>query len=363
MQENRSETRTDSGLHQLQATPPAVVLDGQVTAFGRFSEPFRELGIEQARILGGLPLPQRLLAGLRLKQWQHFAVFGPDLLLAFVVLDAGYMGTSFCYAVDRADGMRAEHHREGLPGTSRVGANLWNDDSRFRLGGHRISVRNCFDEAKVEASVDIAARGGVPAIAADLAFRADLRQMLPLEVVLPLGPNRPAWSRKFACPATGEVRVGDRRYRLDPEQHLVIADFHKAWYPYHMRWDWATCAGFDRDGRIIGLNLTHNVVRDDERFNENGLWVGDRLSLFGAARFDFDEAELLAPWRIATTDGRVRLDFEPIGKRDGQINMGILMSDYTQPYGVFRGEAVDDAGTVHRIDDLFGVTERHRARF
>jgi hypothetical protein len=353
-------------MHQsrpLKPTPPTLVKGGRVVEFGAFDRPFARLNIEEADIYGIGGAGSRLVNRLRLKEWQHFAVFGPDFLLAFVALDAHYMASSFCYFVDRASGEKFEHHREGPSAAASIGADLIDDDSTFRMRGHRIHIQNRASAGWHAASVDIAARKGVPAIAAELEFLTAPGTMQPLEVVLPVGPNRPAWSRKFACAAQGQVRVGERTITLDPNRHLVIADFHKAFYPYQMQWTWATCAGFADDGRIVGINLTHNVVADDENHNENGLWVGNRLSRFGAARFRFDEADLLAPWHIATTDGRCRVNVDPIGKRSGHIDMGVLMSDYHQPYGIFNGEAVDDDGVTHPIRDFFGVTELHRARF
>ena len=96
---------------------------------------------------------------------------------------------------------------------------------------------------------------------------------------------------------------------------------------------------------------------------ENGLWAGKELSMFGPARFTFDESRLLDPWRVETTDGRCKVEFKPEGERAGVINAGIVASNYHQPYGTFSGQAKDDAGNVHEIKDFFGVTEFHKARF
>lgn len=94
---------------------------------------------------------------------------------------------------------------------------------------------------------------------------------------------------------------------------------------------------------------------------KNCLWVGERLSLFDAARFDHDD-DILRPWRIATTDGHCKLEFSLLGKCSGRIDVGVLMLDDHQPYGTFRGEAVGDEGVWHEIRDYFGVTKTHRAR-
>jgi len=348
---------------ELRTTPPCLVDDGRVVAFGHFASPFRTTNVVQADVLGLGRLGARLVNRFRLKEWQHFAVFGPDFLFTFVVLDAHYLGNSFCYFVDRATGAMIEHHREGPSLVAKLSRDLWDDRCSFRMPGYAIGLHNHLDEGRHTASIEIRAASGKPAISADLELLADLARYQPLEVVLRLRENRPAYSHKMVCPARGRIRVGDREIVLDPTRDLVAIDVHKAFYPYRMAWRWATCAGYDEQGRLVGLNLTHNVIEDDTDNNENGLWVGDRLSMFAAARFTFDEKDLLAPWHVETEDGRCRLDFRPAGERAGLINAGVVSSDYHQPYGTFSGEAIDDAGETHRIRDFFGVTEVHRARF
>jgi hypothetical protein len=91
--------------------------------------------------------------------------------------------------------------------------------------------------------------------------------------------------------------------------------------------------------------------------------VNGQLSTWKGARFTLDESQILRPWQIQTTDGGCRLEFIPQGERAGKINLGILKSDYHQPYGIFRGTVTDANGVQHQIEDFFGLTELHRARF
>jgi len=348
---------------RMQTTPEEMVTGGQVNAFGCFERPFSRVNIMEADVFGLGRTGSKLLNRFRLKEWQHYAVFGPDFLLTFVVLNAHYLGDSFCYFVDRASGEMIEHHREAPAPAARLAEALWDDRCSFRMPGYVIRIHNQLRRNRHTAAIEIQGRSGKPGISAELEFLADLEQTQPLVVVLRLGPNRPAYSHKMACPARGRIRVGNREIDLDPRKHLVLVDVHKAYYPYRMNWRWASCAGFDEQGRVVGLNLTHNVIRDDAENNENGLWVGKQLSLFSSTRFTFDEKRLLDPWRVETADGRCRVDFRPEGERAGKLDLGVIASDYHQPYGTFSGMAVDDSGREHPIRDYFGVTEFHRARF
>src|SRR5690606_17313896 len=169
---------------------------GRVVEFGAFDGPFGRLNIGEADIYGIGAAASRAVNRFRLKEWQHFAAFGPDFFLAFVALDAHYMASSFCYFVDRTSGEMFEHHREGPSAVARIAPEMRNDRTTFRMPGHRIAIENMADDGRYAAQVAIASRRGVPAIAAELEFLAKPGTLQPLEVGMPAGADRPARSRK-----------------------------------------------------------------------------------------------------------------------------------------------------------------------
>jgi hypothetical protein len=171
------------------------------------------------------------------------------------------------------------------------------------------------------------------------------------------------YSHKCPGPVGGDLRVDGQRYQLIPDRDLAILDEHKAYYPYQTAWTWATAAGYDARSRLIGFNLTHNMVQDDETYNENGMWLGNEFHPLSAVRFSFKPDQLLEPWTMETTDGRCALKFVPHGKRSGLVVVGPILSDYHQVYGTFSGRLEDEHGETHALSDLFGVTEQHAAKF
>ena len=128
-------------------------------------------------------------------------------------------------------------------------------------------------------------------------------------------------------------------------------------------WKWATFAGRNAEGKLLAVNLVKNLIRNDNEYSENCLWVDGKLSFLSSAQFKFDEKKPTAPWEIKTSDGRCNLHFVPQGQRADRINLGLIMSDYCQPYGLWSGRIVDDDGNAHEFKNLFGVTENHLARF
>ncbi|HPQ67532.1 MAG TPA: DUF2804 domain-containing protein [bacterium] len=348
----------------LQPTPPSAVKDGKVVSFGLFREPFRDMNLRNVRLVdAGEPLGG-FLTGFRLKQWQHIAFISRDFLLAFAIVDAHYMGSSFCYFVNRQTGEYFEHHCEAPGKAARISRELWHDDCRIDKRGYFIEVRNRLAESRHYISINISAKAGKPAIKAELEIVEDLQKVQPLIVILPINDEqRPLHTHKTPGPVSGEIQIGEQKYTLNEKHDIAMIDVQKTFYPFNTFWKWATCAGYDKEGNLIALNLVNNMIRNDQEFNENCLWVNDKLTPWSAVRFEFDENNILEPWHIRTTDGNCDLTFRPLGERADKINLGLILSDYHQPYGLFNGTVVDADGKTHELNDFFGVTEHHLARF
>jgi hypothetical protein len=348
---------------ELKQTPARMVVDGRVAEYGAFHSPFREVNMSEARIkVAGRAMPG-FYSRFRLKEWQHFGIIGGDFYFGFAIVNAKYLGNSFCYFLDRATGTMVEHDRLAPPGVARVARDIWRGDCAFRFTGYEIVIENRLSDGRHSAEVNIKEKGDRPAVLARIEVLEDLEKVEPLELISMLRGERPAYTHKVACPARGEVTVGDKRYEFGEDEGIALIDVQKTFFPYTSYWNWATCGARDGDGRIVALNLSQGInIREDE-FNDGVLWVDGRMSLLGPARFELDPDAVLEPWHIETTNRSCVLDFEPAGQRWGKVNALVIMSDFHQPYGTFRGTALDSDGRSHEIRDYFGVVEHHLARY
>jgi len=343
-----------------QPTPARMVdAHGQVQ-FGVFDAPFRELNLQDAHLSWrGVDLP-RAAVRFRLKRWQHFALVLPEVFVGVAAVDAGFLRTTWCHVVDRVAGSQFEHRRLSPLLDVRIAEALWDEHTHVHARGYRVDVHNHLAAGEHRLTLRVDPARGKPAVEATLRCAHDLDQIQPLVVVLPVGPNQGMYSHKVALPLSGTLQVGDRIHRAEPETSFAILDIHKAHYPRHTWWRWATFAGRDAAGRAVALNLTQNVNPDDTRYNENGLWVDGRLEHLGPARFEFDRRDVLAPWRLTTGDGAVDIHFQPEGERSENLRAGIIRSVFHQPYGTFTG-VVRHGGQTLRVDQMFGVCEDHDA--
>jgi hypothetical protein len=210
--------------------------------------------------------------------------------------------------------------------------------------------------------IDIDRYENGPAVRGEITVHEDLKVFEPLVQVSPITSTRPFYTHKAAVPASGRITVGDEEIVLKQGDAFALIDEQKTYYPYSSFWKWSTAAGYSEDGKLMAFNLCQNMIADDQDFNENCFWMDGKITCLKAARFAF--GDVMKPWQIKTTDGKLDLSFVPQGRRAQKINTaGIIRSDFHQPFGLYNGSFKDDQGMICPIKDLFGLTEHHTTRY
>jgi hypothetical protein len=349
-------------LRSVVKTPARLVEDGRVVGFGVFSEPFRELNLEETAIFGAGGKIVQDLVRFRLKEWQHFGIIHPEHYIGLVIFNAKFLGISFVYHYDRRTGSRTEHSRQGPGSRAVVAETTWSGECLYQSRGYSIAMHNRLEKGYHEVEVDVAGKKKLPGIQGTFRMLENLEKYQPLVIVSPFADNRPLYTHKAACPVEGRLVAGEEVIELDPGRDVCLLDEQKAFYPYRSFWKWMTFGGHGEDGRLIAANLCQNNIGNDEEYSENCYWVDGRMYLTGAARFGFSEADILGPWFINTSDRLIDLDFEPQGERAERIRVGPIMSDFHQPFGLFNGRLGRGENEVS-VRDLFGLCEHHVTRY
>lgn len=344
-------------------TPERMVVDGKIAEFGVFTEPFREVNLLDYDLEVRGKRVSRTIRNLRLKEWQHFGIVHDKYYFGMVIFDAKFMGVSFFYAYDRETGEFFEHNRTKVGGSIKVARELWHGECYFQFFGYRMEFENRLDSGLHRLMVDVKETRKKPAVLADIRVLEDLDRVEPLVLVSPLAPDRVQYTHKVACPVEGTVRLGEKTVELDPAKTIALIDVQKSYFFNSTVWKWATFGGFDGKGRLVAMNACEGLVADDEHYNENCAWVDGKIQLFPAAHFSFDRERLLDPWSVKTTGGELDVSFKPAGERKGRVNLGVVMSDFHQPYGLFDGKMSGPGGEKIEIKDKFGVCEYHLARW
>ena len=122
---------------------------------------------------------------------------------------------------------------------------------------------------------------------------------------------------------------------------------------YHARvtaWEWAAGVGTDSNGRAVTWNLVRGV-HDSAVRSERTVWVDGRASETGPVTFSESLDEVSFPGGT--------LAFRAVAERRRRDRLGLIASDYVQPFGVASGSL--PGGVV--LAEGYGVMERHRARW
>jgi hypothetical protein len=134
---------------------------------------------------------------------------------------------------------------------------------------------------------------------------------------------------------------------------------------------WASANGF-HEGRRIGINLGGGFqVYNASKATEDSVFVNGKIVKLNVCEYKYNEnshenGEL---WSFITptqnVPGSARIYFE-VGKgliNPKTTNYYFIKSELKQYYGKYRGEVIDQDGTLIKFDNIPGFAEVHRARW
>ena len=144
-----------------------------------------------------------------------------------------------------------------------------------------------------------------------------------VEVVSPHGTQH-IWTRKQAgFPIRGTL-LGR------PFEGRGFVDDTAGYHARRTAWFWSAGVGRGAGGERIGWNLVEGV-NDDPIDSERTVWVDGEPAEVAPVRFSADLA------RIDFADGAA-LEFRPWATLGHRTRLGLVRSDYRQPFGEFTGE-------------------------
>ncbi len=325
---------------------PLILPDGtSVCSWSR--RPFLDLNFEDADFF-----PVRYFQRYRMKKWDMYHMITPDHYMSFLVAWIGYGAFCSAFIYDRSsrEGMEGMHIRLPRPEfetmrDSTGGRTDYTSDkvsALFEVEGERHRIRVDFPK--------FAGKG----------LKADIDLHLPQDhesvcATHLTNPRRMHYGRKINCmTARGELRVGSREFRLDPEDSFGMLDFGRGFYPPKLFWYWAVSSG-RHEGRLLGFNLGHG--NSPEGTAENAVFHDGKVHKIGVTRCECDKHDLYKPWRVWTPDGQLDLTMVPHNVRYGNLKIGPLYSISRPALGLYSGRITLDSGRVLEIRDMFGLFE------
>ena len=288
-----------------------------------------------------LPL---LRGGRPLKRWRYVGVFCEDLVACAALVRVGPARQCFWALCTREDGRLRERTRMLVRRSANVG--LAPGGMRIRDGDVELDLM-LREEDGIEARC--VHRGRENANGADRHAPFAVRGHAPGTDMATLDANE-VWTRKQAgVRAHGTLTLGGGSPRAI--EALAVIDDTVGYHTRHTEWWWSAGVGTGEDGAALAWNLVAGV-NDPPSGSERAVWVDGEPSETAPVRFAADLSEIVA-------DDGSRLSFAAESVRRRNENLLIVSSDYTAPFGAFRGAL---PGGVWLASGL-GVMEHHRAKW
>jgi hypothetical protein len=136
-------------------------------------------------------------------------------------------------------------------------------------------------------------------------------------------------------------------------------DYTRGLHSYHTEWNWCSAAGKAEDGTLIAVNFSTPL--NGKTGPNSTYWINGKVYRRDDVVFQYED--ILNTWKISSVDGTINLSFEPLGLRSGDVNLGVIVSRFKQPFGIFEGTVTGPDGKVHTVKNMLGVTEEHLAKW
>jgi hypothetical protein len=339
---------------------PDAIIEGGAFALGRYGTPFRRVNMLDVARPFHYPIP-RPIKNWRLKEWQVYA-FGDRRWCFFASLfNAKVCSLALFIAYDHERDKRYLIRRFLPGGIFRFPESFSGSDVYYRGARTLIESACDYDSGVIQLTVVRGARSLPHRFSGRFRFNCGAKVAAPSVVCLPLSLNRALYSTKILMPMEGEFSVGGESHYFEGSSSMGLFDDHKGYYPYQMLLDWVAGFGVDAKGRRIGFNLTDNQVRDQARYNENCLWINNKVWPLPPIKVTRPQGPT-GEWVIQDTEGMVDLIFVPELANDIRFNLGIVEADYNGPLGSFRGFISNGEGEKIQAELLYGVGEKHYLR-
>jgi hypothetical protein len=311
------------------------------------------------------PLHRANLAGVwgRTKRWDYWAVLSDDLVVALTYADVDYLGIVTVWWCDLASGETG-----GRQVTVPCARGVRLPD---RPGEEPLTFRSAHLGVEVSDDADGTALTARWRERDGTVGRLDARVGLPpghesVNVVIPWSPTRFQYTSKHqARPATGTLRLGDRRRILGDRDRPAwgVLDVGRGRWPYRTRWNWGGGAGLAPDGRVVGLQLGGRWTQGTPS-TENGVIVDGRVVKLGdELEWTYDWDAPLRPWRVRSLDGVLDVTLEPVHDRHDRVEALVLGTEVHQVFGRWSGHAPAPDGSTVTFDGLLGFAEESRSRW
>lgn len=331
---------------------PVDVPDDVVDANGKFyhgtyKQEFKEMNFLKADKPRGNP---NFFNKSILTTWEAAEVVFDDiaLLTACSPMFGGIIGVCLTILYDKKEGKK--YAWMGVSPKPKFAKNLLGGK---KTGGsnplNSVWIENRYDEDKAIVS-GVGKFGQPDKIEYNLEFT---RCSKPSNVLIPFHKNCTLYSQKDLWTVEGTLKWGDKVYVANENTRATIDD-HRGFYPFHMHYDWTAAMQtleIDGEKKSFGFNLTRNQSADQDKYNENIIFLDGKTSRLPPVKFEHVEFN---EWHITDDYGMVDVWFHV---KDRHVTKIPVIMDYHITFGELSGTMYDEDGNKYCVDGLTGIGE------
>lgn len=334
--------------------PERLVVHGKAT-FGTFSEALPEINLLDSVKPCGKRMPA-FMNRSRLTVWEAFEVSFKEGMFISAVYNMNAIGFGIFVFFDKRTGkvrrwFQLEPGRKCL-----VAENLLNSKTEIKNENFDFTITNRFKDGFATAKgFGIDKKNGK--------FELDMKitsVSAPSVVNIPFDDNKSLYSHKELFSAEGYVTVDGETFVADSDSAAIIDD-HKGFYPFIAHYDWLTTMGkIQHNGKeeYFGFNLTRNQSVNQDDYNENLIWFGDKQFLLPPVSFEKNGGR----WHVTDEHGKVDVYFDITDTYVMRVPVGGICINYKLPFGKLSGYLCGYDGERYVLDGMDGAGEDKTTR-
>jgi len=341
-------------------TPKDLVKDGKCV-FGTFEKEFETMELMQIKHPTSAP---DFLKKYKLSLWQAVEVNLEEGILLAAVSDMGIFGIAMNIFYDKRKKKVFSWSTNLKSKDTIIAPSLLNNSiTTGETSVCHVRYLNNFQDGKCH--ID----GHHKDEANTIEYSFDLTRLSkPCVVSIPFADPavrcRPLYSQKDFFKAAGTITFnGETLHTTDTS--TAIVDDHRGYYPRHAHYDWITTMGVNETHgkkKWFAFNLTRNQSVDQEKYNENLIWLKDGTSLLPPVRFTYTPPTRQfkdgAVWRVIDDHDMVDITFQVHDiYRMVTHAKPIVNIEYFIAFGELQGFVRDEDGEKYILDGMSGIGE------
>ncbi len=360
-------------------TPKSIVKADGGCEFGTFDKEFEEMDFIKLKRPTALP---QCFNTLKLTLWQATEVHLKHGVLLAVVCDMGIFGKTFNVFYDKRTHNVYAWDTNLAHKDTKIAPNLLNGaESYAETPVSFVKYVNNFQDGRCDISgkhtgkclvtvpnKDKAASKSIKENTKEgtIEYEFSLKRLsLPCVASIPFSTTRPRplYSQKDFFKAEGRLVINGEEMLSDGDT-VAIVDDHRGYYPRKAHYDWVTTMGkcnVDGEEKFLAFNLTRNQSIDQDKYNENILWLEGKTSILPPVTFtrtvesaDFKD---YSEWIIKDEYDMVNLKFKVYGMNPMVMHALVVNIDYYITYGELEGYIRDEDGKKYVLDGMLGMGE------